>query len=256
MSVLRIRFAVACIAIGWMPAAWAGEGALEISQACVATGCFAGDTPGFPVSITASGSYRLTSNLVVPDAQTDAISVTFVGVSLDLGGFAIRGPTQCSGTPLACTPTGGGVGVSGARRTHVFNGRVEGMGSIGIAPGGDGRVWDVTVAHNGEEGLYLSRGDSVRDSTVVSNGGNGIAANTGGGLTEVSGCTVRDNGSHGIVASNGVISDSIFHGNGGAGISGSAAYKGNLVSSNTTLGVSGGEAIGCNSIDNVAVCPP
>ena len=35
-----------------------------------------GDTAGFPVSITRSGSYRLTSDLIVPDADTTAIDVT------------------------------------------------------------------------------------------------------------------------------------------------------------------------------------
>lgn len=251
-----MRLALLLLAALFVTPAHASDGVLEINQACAATGCFAGDTPGFPVNITAAGSYRLTSNLVVPDASTSAIIATFGDVSIDLGGFTIKGPAQCSGIPATCTQTGSGVGVSGAGHTHIFNGTVRGMGSIGIAPGADGRVWDVTVSGNGEEGLYLSRGDSVRNSTILSNGADGIKANTGGGFAEVAGCTVRGNGGHGVVASNGLIVDSMFHANGGAGISGSAAYKGNIVSSNATLGVSSGEAIGCNSIDGVAVCPP
>ena len=44
--------------------ALAVDGVLEINQTCaVQTGCFAGDSPGFPVTITQPGSYRLTSNL-------------------------------------------------------------------------------------------------------------------------------------------------------------------------------------------------
>ena len=44
--------------------ALAVDGVVEINQTCaVNTGCFAGDTPGFPVTITVAGSYRLTSNL-------------------------------------------------------------------------------------------------------------------------------------------------------------------------------------------------
>ena len=54
--------------------ALASDGVLEINQTCaVQTGCFPGDTAGFPVKITASGSYRLTGNLVVPDAFTSGI---------------------------------------------------------------------------------------------------------------------------------------------------------------------------------------
>jgi hypothetical protein len=52
------------------PAAYAAEGIAEINQTCaVQTGCFAGDSPGFPVTIdgSAGGSYRLTSDLSVAD---------------------------------------------------------------------------------------------------------------------------------------------------------------------------------------------
>ncbi len=43
--------------------AFATDGVLEINQTCaVQTGCFAGDTAGFPVEIDVAGSYRLTSN--------------------------------------------------------------------------------------------------------------------------------------------------------------------------------------------------
>jgi hypothetical protein len=43
---------------------FASDGQLEINQACaVNTGCFPGDDPGFPVTITQPGSYRLTGNL-------------------------------------------------------------------------------------------------------------------------------------------------------------------------------------------------
>jgi len=109
-------------------AAHAGDGRLEINAACVAAGCFAGDTPGFPVQITSAGSYLLTSNLTVPDADTTAITLG-AGASLDLGGFTIAGPTSCTGTPAVCTGTGGGSGISSGTQTSVRNGRITGMGS-------------------------------------------------------------------------------------------------------------------------------
>jgi hypothetical protein len=64
--------------------ALAVDGVLGINQACaVNTGCFAGDTPGFPVTISASGSYRLTSKLNVPDENTGGISVNANDVGID-----------------------------------------------------------------------------------------------------------------------------------------------------------------------------
>src|SRR4051812_15015389 len=48
------------------------------------------DAPGFPVSITAPGSYRLGSNLDVT-AGRNGILVTSANVSIDLDGFALNG---------------------------------------------------------------------------------------------------------------------------------------------------------------------
>ena len=66
--------------------AQAAEGLLEINQTCsVQTGCFPGDAPGFPVTISSAGGYLLTSEL---DAPTDgpAIDIQASAVDLDLNG--------------------------------------------------------------------------------------------------------------------------------------------------------------------------
>ena len=62
----------------------AGEGVLEINQACAVnpvTGCFSGDAPGFPVTIDGSAgrSYLLTGDLVIPDPDTSGISISASG---------------------------------------------------------------------------------------------------------------------------------------------------------------------------------
>jgi hypothetical protein len=81
--------------------ALAVDGVLEINQTCgVQTGCFAGDTAGFPVTITAGGSYRLTSNLVISNKDIDGILVIANSVSLDLNGFEISGPRKGPGSPI------------------------------------------------------------------------------------------------------------------------------------------------------------
>ena len=57
-------------------AALAVDGVIEINQARAAAGNVTpGDGPGFPVVISASGSYRLTSNLLATSGQ-DGIDVT------------------------------------------------------------------------------------------------------------------------------------------------------------------------------------
>ena len=111
-----------------------------IDQKAAASGATPGDAPGFPVTIAQPGSYRLISNLVVPDGGTTAIEITADNVTLDLNGFAIKGPNVCTPNPTRCTISGGaGIGVKAVHPTaaspanvRVMNGTVTGMGGHGI----------------------------------------------------------------------------------------------------------------------------
>ena len=70
--------------------ALASDGVLEINQVCaVQTGCFAGDTAGFPVTIANPGSYRLTGNIATIFAGP-AVEINAARVSLDLNGFTLE----------------------------------------------------------------------------------------------------------------------------------------------------------------------
>lgn len=97
-----------------------------------AGGITSGDTAGFPITISAPGSYRLTSNLVVP-AGVDAIQVSVDNVTIDLNGFSIKGPGTCGGQTgsMTCTALvthGVAPAVSNIQRTTVQNGTVGGFG--------------------------------------------------------------------------------------------------------------------------------
>src|SRR5438477_12305218 len=87
---------------------YAVDGVVLINQnAALAGNVTPGDTPGFPVTISVSGSYKLSGNLTVPDANTSAIQISADYVTIDLNGFSIIGPTVCSGFPVtSCTPHG------------------------------------------------------------------------------------------------------------------------------------------------------
>src|SRR4051794_31600963 len=93
---------------------------------------YPGDDPGFPVTISQSGSYRLTSNLTVTDLNTTAIRITTNSVTLDLNGFSIFGPVVCAKNPTICPTPGTGTGIQSAepgltRGVRIFNGTVRGM---------------------------------------------------------------------------------------------------------------------------------
>lgn len=173
------------------------DGVLEVAQACVADGCFPGDGPGFPVEIIRPGSYRLTGDLVVPDAASTAISIAVSGATLDLNGFGLRGVVVCSGVPLQCAPAGTGRGVDAAGMEHVIvrNGEIRGFGDSGVAVGPLSLLEDLQLTSNGGDGARLGFMAEMRRCASSSNGGRGVSGDLGA-----------------------VVRDSRFAGNAGAGV--------------------------------------
>lgn len=136
--------------------ALAGDGRIEISQAVVdAQG-------GFPYVITQSGSYLLTSDLTVTDPDTDAIRVDGDDVSVDLGGFEIRGPSVCSN--FACVPTGAGIGIdaTGHGALLLRNGTIRGFPFGATSFSGRGRIIHGLTVVSNQFGLEADAG-VVRD---------------------------------------------------------------------------------------------
>lgn len=169
-----------------------------------------GDAPGFPVTLTLSGSYRLSGNLTVPDANTSAIVVAadVTGVTVDLNGFTISGPTVCGGFPIVCSPLGSGIGVSapnGARAITVRNGTIVGMGTSAVQ--------------------LLSSLNTVDNISAISNGQVGIFAS----LATVTNNRALKNGFNGLLVGNSVVMHNLAVQNGGAGIGGND----NLIVNNT-----------------------
>jgi hypothetical protein len=160
------------------------DGVLEINQTCaVNTGCFAGDTAGFPITINTQGSYVLTSNLDLPDVNTTGIEVTVGIVTIDMNGFAI----------LAAGGSGSGKGVECSGLFFLLtirNGKIVGVGNDGIQCG-FALVEDMQLAANGGDGA--SGTGIVRSSIFYQNGGFGVS-----GSFSVEGSTFSDNTSGSI----------------------------------------------------------
>jgi len=204
----KISFTLAATMLA--PCLFAVDGVVLINQSTVVA------AGGFPYKITQPGSYKLSGNLTVPDANTTAISIASVNVTLDLNGFGIIGPVVCTYDIFSATPTtscsspasSGGYGVenSGTRcgfaagstcpvsGDSVINGTVRGMGSIGIVLYG-GTVRNVLAISNASTGIYIVAG-AVIDSTASLNGSHGIE---GSGV--LSGNTAFNNVSFGLFVS-------------------------------------------------------
>jgi hypothetical protein len=187
---------------------------ININQAkALAGGVTPGDEPGFPVTISRPGSYKLTGNLTVADPADTAIHITSPHVTLDLGGFLVHGPNQCSGSgnTLNCTSEGyvgqrgDGVLVSldptrkGAR-VQVGNGSIAGFYGSGISGSTFGnRPVDVSRVRVSENGLHgITNASGVTESSISDNRVDGLVF-----VTTAIGNTVVGNRSRGIHLSRG-----------------------------------------------------
>ena len=198
---MHTLFSALLLTLVLVPPALATDGVLEISQTCaVQTGCFAGDPAGYPITITATGSYRLTSNLTLPDADTNGIEIDAAGVALDLGGFSILGPTTCTTNvdSTTCSPSGTGFGIIGAEPFNgiqIRNGVVKGAGSFGLVVASYGVIENVGAFENAGGGIFASQGVRLASCDASRNGGDGIQ---GVDDVQIIDCTVEFNREWGI----------------------------------------------------------
>lgn len=206
------------------------DGQLEINQLCVATGCFAGDDPGWPVEITASGSYRLTSNLDVP-FEEEGIRMSGDDVTLDLGGFFIQSSVRCTGNTPTCAPTSvsqfAGI-LSQSDRATIRNGGIRGFPGDCILSRGSDDFIDVSnlqISDCGDQGIdaFFSDSGVIRNVRIANVDGNGVISGSGSKL---------------------IVRDSFIKNAGERGVSG-VACSGNVFISNA-------DAIGGGAQENCA----
>jgi hypothetical protein len=237
LSMLRLTTCGLTILFAFAPAARAVDGIVLINQSTITNGLTGCPTGGhFPIVICQSGSYRLSGNLTVPDANTDAIHITADNVTLDLNGFAILGPVTCKlGTlPVQCSTTGSGVGITSVHSNNIAlsNGAINGMGRAGIYltgffPNGNGngaRIDGLRVANNADPAYGGIVADAQYEGVIISN------------------CTITTNAGSGILAPSGTVNLNTVSYNGGVGINGGLGIVSGvvgLVASNNLVDANG-----------------
>ena len=245
VRIASLLVAAAVVGGAAMPA-WAVDGVILIDQnKALAGNVTPGDAPGFPVTISLPGSYRLAGNLTVPNANTDAIVIAASHVTIDLNGFAILGPTDCGGGLNPCANAGSGNGISTSNvqfNITIRNGTIQGMGNAGIAFfGASNLVENMHVRSNGAVGIIIfssneRTGSIVQNNTAQLNGGGGFGINVEFGLVSHN---VVDFNSNGIlVGGAGSVSYNVVTRNVGFGlrlgssIGGAGNYIGNMLTGN------------------------
>lgn len=265
----------ACLG-GLSNSASAVDGVILITQANAQAGNVTpGDTAGFPVTISRSGSYQLASNLTVPDENTSAIRIFADNVTLNLNGFAILGSNSCSipNESVLCTKNGIGIGVSSTGfATTIINGSISGMGRNAINGGNSGlHVENMTIYSNGGSGVIggFNGACIVTGNNISYNYGDGI--NTSPGMCTITNNTLSFNGSDATKAgirtgsTGSTVLGNTINGNAGFGLSAenaSTGYTNNVFfgNSNVIIGaggqVSNGTQLGVDgNLCNGILCP-
>lgn len=225
------------------------DGVVQIDQQAARVGGISeGDEPGFPVTISEPGSYRLTSNLSLTAAGashlTDAIRITVDGVTLDLNGFEISGHNACTGLPpeeeVTCTYLGifTGSGIQAFRSATIRNGAIRGMTNaavlchegctiedlrvreslVGIHAGGRSVIRGCAAERNGGTGISTNlgrTGSTVENNVAFANGGAGFFLGNG---DSARGNSATRNGGDGIFSNGGTLVNNSAHVNGAGGI--------------------------------------
>ncbi len=231
--ILNVTLCACCLASG---PAFAVDGVIEINQAAAEEGGItASDSPGFPITIDASGSYVLTGDLQTPSISVVGIDVEANRVTIDLNGHSIDGRAVCTGggESVSCQPSNNADGINslGFERTSVHDGRIVGF-ARGVILGPASRVANVDSSRNANGGIDVGAGSDVRDNRVFANGGPSTGIFAGSGSTVI-GNSVRDNETDGILAGEGaLIQGNSVTGNGEDGIEG---FSGVMVTGNTVM---------------------
>jgi putative cofactor-binding repeat protein len=256
--------------------ALAVDGVIEINQAkALAGGVTATDTPGFPVTIDAAGSYRLTSNLIATGSGSErCVEITASDVTLDLNGFTLRSWVDVVDSDpeiSRSTVVNGVLETREPREQHSISlgdaarvDRVRAVGEIHLGSAcsltnsfvawGRVRVQSGCFVSGNQvtgpvdaEGIYAGSGSNVLNNTIEGFSEAGIYLT--GGECVVSGNTVRNISTWGIWADDCVIENNYLQNTNQAGIKGDGSMiKGNVLSD-------GGVAIEADNavvIDNVA----
>ena len=237
-------------------AAAASDGVLEINHVCATTGgCFPGDAAGYPVTLDNIGrSFRLTSDLLVPNANTSGIFInggTASWTSIDLNGFSILRQT-CTGLQQGCSViagTGSGISGGGAEAVSVHGGSVVGMGSHGVHLLHHARVADLRVVASGGDGILTGNGAVISGSSVEFGDGSGIVT---GVYSTVAGNSVGFTGGDGFrVSDYSNVSANTAWNNDGWGISAGvgSTVSGNSAANNDDGGItaSNGSTVSANT---------
>jgi hypothetical protein len=186
--------------------ATAADGEVLIDQAAaIAGGITPGDEPGYPVTLSRPGKYKLTGSLRVPPNR-NGIEITADNVTIDFNGFTM------GGRGLALN----GILANFRDSITVMNGTIGGFHGTGIRSGVRAVIENMWVLSVDNSAVFLGDQSRVSNSTVSGNAGFGIFCGLG--------CLIEQN----------VIADNLGI---GIDLKGGGMALGNVIMSNASFGI-------------------
>ena len=185
----------------------AADGEILITHAKALAGNITpGDAPGYPITLSKTGSYRLGGNLI-PGAGKTGIEITGDFVTLDFGGFTLNGRNIVED----------GIFGGSAKGARIENGSITNFKGYGVFSVGHmwiienmvvtgskngvllnarmGRVLHSTVSNNLDDGLTCTISCLVEGNIVSQNGRSGLTVKIGAARRNV----IMHNASFGLV---------------------------------------------------------
>jgi len=179
--------------------AFAVDGVTLINQATIAT------SGGFPYTISQTGSYKLSGNIVVPSSAFNAIKITAANVTLDMNGFTLSCLTCTSGLAIDSSASG----------TAISNGAITGFPYIGVLFGAGQASLD-RVSFNSNGSAVVSNDDLSVTACSFTLNSSAISVNGTASLMVINSRFIRNqrNAISGPSALGAVITGNVFVANG------------------------------------------
>lgn len=173
--------------------AHAVDGEIVITHAkALAGNVTPGDAPGYPVTLSLPGKYKLGGNLVQSDPNTKVIEATSANINLDLNGFTVSGTNSCDySNGVICAQSSTLVNAIDLRHenSHVGNGSITNVSGTAVKINGGAE--NLIIKETGEHGIEVVGGDAglIRNNAISYTRVWGIVSNAYAGL--ISGNSLR-----------------------------------------------------------------
>lgn len=225
-------------------------------QKALAGGVTPGDTPGFPVTLSRRGAYRVDTDLVVP-AGAIGIQLRSNYVDLDMNGFTLYGWNSAGTIRAATYGIDSAFGVGKIRDGFITGFKFDGIRLRDGAVAGSSNqmvISNMTIQSNGRYGIdgFESSYTRILGSSINANGSTGVWCAS---FCLIEGNVIGANADHGVGLLSGTVLGNTIADNGGIGVVGNSTPAATGAGNNTLISNGSGQMSGVIDLEPNACMP-